>query len=287
MITKTSEIGIVGLGVLGGSCAQALSEAGYQNILAVDVDEAAAVIAKEKGWIREGGTDPALLSGCDLVIFCLYPGVFVSWIRENQKVLKSGCLITDVTGVKRAVIEAIGGILREDIEFIACHPMAGREFRGIRYADAGRFRDANFIIVPTEKNSPEAIETMRTLAGDMRFRTITELSAAEHDRMISFLSQLTHVIAVCLMNCNDNTHLARYTGDSFRDLTRISKINEQMWPELFVLNKDYLAADIDAFIRELEDFRDRIAEEDIQGMKEKMIQSTERRGCFDRERSDT
>ena len=226
-----------------------------------------------------------VLGNCELVVSCLYPGVFVNWIRENQHVFKTGMVLSDVTGVKRVIIEKIGSILRPDVEFIACHPMAGREFRGIQYADAGRFQAANFIIVPTEKNSEESIEMMRQLALDMKFRTISVLSAQEHDRMISFLSQLTHVIAVSLMNTNDNTSLARYTGDSFRDLTRIAKINETMWPELFILNKDYLAEDIDACIHELQCFRDMLMNEDVEGMKQKMIQSTARRACFDKEGS--
>jgi prephenate dehydrogenase len=283
VITKESVIGILGLGVLGGSYVQALSKAGYTNLLGVDIDENSVAFAKEKNWIKDGGSDPKILGDCDLVISCLYPGVFVNWIKDNQSVFQPGMVLSDVTGVKRVIIEEIGKILRPDVEFIACHPMAGREFRGIQYADAGRFQAANFIIVPTEKNSEESIEMMRQLALDMKFKTISVLSASEHDRMISFLSQLTHVIAVSLMNTNDNTSLAKYTGDSFRDLTRIAKINETMWPELFILNKDYLAEDIDAFIRELECFRDMLMNEDVEGMKQKMIQSTARRACFDKE----
>ena len=283
MITKQSEIGIVGLGVLGGSYAQALSEAGYEHIIGIDVDESSVQWAKEKKWIAFGGSDPSLLENCDLVVSCLYPGVFVEWVKEHQNVLKSGSLLSDVTGVKRVIIERINGQLRQDVEFLACHPMAGREFRGIQYADAGRFQAANFIIVPTEANRRESIETMKALAEDMKFRTISILSASEHDRMISFLSQLTHVIAVCLMNTNDNTSLARYTGDSFRDLTRIARINETMWPELFILNKDYLKEDISAFIHELEEFCDMLEAEDTEGMRQKMIQSTKRRAYFDKE----
>lgn len=283
MITKQSVIGIVGLGVLGGSYAQALCSAGYESIIGFDIDSEALQYALEKGWIQEGTGDPERASECDLLIFCLYPGVFVKWIREHRNSLKHGVLITDVTGVKRAVLNQIEEELPENAEFIACHPMAGRESKGIRFADAGRFQNANFIIVPTDKNTPEAIETMRQLAQDMGFRRIACLSAEEHDRMISFLSQLTHVIAVSLMNANDNTNLAEYTGDSFRDLTRIARINEDMWPELFVLNKDFLIQDIDDFIREMESFREMIQNGDTDGMKQKMILSTERRKMFDGE----
>ena len=279
---SNTRIGIIGLGVLGGSYAEALHYAGFDHIIGVDIDTASVYTAKQLGWIEEGSDDPAVLSDCDIVISCLYPGVFVNWIRTNQGILKSGSLLSDVTGVKRVVVEKINAVLRPDIEFLACHPMAGREFKGIRYADAGRFQAANFIIVPTASASEAAIETMKTLAEQMHFKTITCLSPEEHDRMISYLSQLTHVIAVSLMNANDNEQLALYTGDSFRDLTRIAKINEDMWPELFILNKDYLTEDIDRFIAELTEFRNLVQNEDTEGMKQKMISSTKRRALFDK-----
>ena len=279
---SNTKIGIIGLGVLGGSYAEALHYAGYEHIIGVDIDEASIETAKSLSWIEEGSSDPKILSDCDIVISCLYPGVFVNWIKDHQDVLKPGTLLSDVTGVKRVVVEKINQELRPDIEFIACHPMAGKEFKGIKYADAGRFQAANFIIVPTEHSSEQAIETMRTLAEEMHFKTITCLTPEEHDKMISYLSQLTHVIAVSLMNANDNDSLALYTGDSFRDLTRIAKINEEMWPELFILNKDYLIHDIDQFVHELHDFRDLVQNEDVEGMKKKMISSTTRRALFDK-----
>ena len=283
MITKQSKIAIVGLGVLGGSYVQALHAAGYESLLGIDIDPESIAWAKEQGWIQEGSTDPAAVKDCELVISCLYPGVFVEWVRANRKYFQKGTLLSDVTGVKRAVIDRINELLDYDVEFLACHPMAGRESKGIHYADARRFQNANFIVVPTEQNSEEAIQTMEMLARDMGFQRISRLSASEHDRMISFLSQLTHVIAVSLMNANDNTHLAKFTGDSFRDLTRIARINEDMWPELFILNKDYLIQDIDDFTAELQEFRRLIQDEDTEGMRRKMIQSTERRAHFDRE----
>ncbi len=281
MITKETVFAVIGLGVLGGSYVQSLSKQGY-TCIGIDIDEQTISYALEKNWISEGGNDPALVNKADIVISALYPHVFEEWIAQNQKYLKQGALLTDVTGVKRAVIQQITEILRDDIEFIATHPMAGKESRGILFADATRFEKANFIIVPTEKNTVEAISIARQLAEILGFSRVSELSPADHDRMIGFLSQLTHVIAVSLMNVSDNTHLVDYTGDSFRDLTRIAKINEDMWPELFVLNKDYLIGEIDAFVRELQNFRDLIEHEDITEMKRKMILSTERRKKFDK-----
>ncbi|MGM9942392.1 MAG: prephenate dehydrogenase [Bulleidia sp.] len=281
MIDNSTVFAIVGLGVLGGSYAQVLSEKGY-HVIGIDIDSDTVDYALEKHWIEEGGSDPSLVKTADIVVCALYPHVFVNWIEQNASLLKKGCLLTDVTGVKEKIIAEINARLPEYVEFIACHPMAGRESRGIHFADSSRFHNANFIIVPTENNSEEAVSTAHQLAEILGFTKISKLSAEEHDRMIGFLSQLTHVMAVSLMNVSDNTHLAEYTGDSFRDLTRIAKINEDMWPELFILNKDNLIREIHAFTDEMLAFAKLIENEDVDTMKEKMIQSTERRKKFDR-----
>lgn len=281
MIDKNTKFAVIGLGVLGGSYIEALSNKGYECI-GVDVDEETLKYAKEKGWIKEGSSDPSIIQDCDVVISCLYPHVFIEWIQQNQKYIKKNALLTDVTGVKRKVIEDVNKVLRDDIEFIACHPMAGKEYKGILFADASKFKDANFIIVPTENNSKEAITTAHQLAEILGFTRISELSAEEHDKMIGFLSQLTHVIAVSLMNVTDNPELVEYTGDSFRDLTRIAEINESMWPELFIDNKDYLLAEINAFENEMDNFKKLLENDDYEGMKEKMILSTKRRKMFNK-----
>ena len=142
--------------------------------------------------------------------------------------------------------------------------------------------NANYIIVPTDKNTPKAIEAAKQLGKDLRVKNISILSCEEHDRMIGFLSQLTHVIAVSLMNTHDNSHLVEYTGDSFRDLTRIATINEDLWSELFLLNKDILLDEIDQFLDATKHFRDSLEKEDIDEMKRLFIQSTNRRKLFNK-----
>ena len=281
MISEKSKITIIGLGVLGGSYAKGFAKAGIQAY-AVDLNEDALRFAKENHWIKDGSTDPSLVKDSDLVISCLYPHTFIQWVKDNQEYFRPGTLLSDVTGVKRKVISAINDELRKDCEFIACHPMAGRESRGLAYADESRFENANFIIVPTEKNTKEAVDTAYQMARILKFGRVCELSAEEHDRMIGFLSQLTHVIAVSLMNTSDHSHLADYTGDSFRDLTRIANINEDLWPELFVMNKDYLLEEIHAFTHEMESFAGLIENEDYEAMRRKLIQSTKRRKQFDK-----
>ena len=218
----------------------------------------------------------------DFIVFGLYPTAMVEWLRAHQDALRPGALITDVSGVKTGVVDEVQSFLRQDVEFIGSHPMAGRELTGVRNSDERVFHGANFIITPTEKNTQAAIDAVHQLAEILGFGRISQLTLREHDEMVGFLSQLTHVIAISLMNCKDNTHLAAYTGDSFRDLTRIARINENLWSELFLLNKDVLTQEIDGFIQELTRVRDRIQNDDQEGLKELMVNSTHRRAFFDK-----
>ena len=160
--------------------------------------------------------------------------------------------------------------------------MAGRERSGVEFSDPNVFVGANYIVTPTEKNSKEAISICKELGRTLGFARISELSPKEHDEMIAFLSQLTHCIAVSLMTCNNTPNLEKYTGDSFRDLTRIAKINDRMWSELFIMNKDALLTEMDRFIDELNLFRDMLKNEDIEGLREKMRTSTAKRSLFDK-----
>lgn len=281
MIEKNKRFCIVGLGLLGGSYAKGLKEKGY-IVDAIDLNEESIHYACENHLIDSGSTHcEELLPHADFVILGLYPTLIVEWIKTNQYLLKENVFITDVSGVKRAIVEDVQAILRDDLEFIASHPMAGREVSGVKFSNTEMFKVANFIITPTAQNTPQGIAFVNDLAQLLEFKRITTLTCEEHDKMIGFLSQLTHVIAVTLMNTNDNSHLVEYTGDSFRDLTRIAKINENLWSELFLLNKDYLLEEIDDFMKELSHFRDTLYNDDTEEMKRLFIQSTNRRKYFD------
>ena len=274
---------IVGLGLMGGSYAMALSKLGY-HVTAIDTRREAIDYALEHGLIEEGSTEvrPELVSSADAVIFGLYPNVFKEWIREYQHLFRPGSTITDVTGVKTSIVYDIQEMLRPDVEFIATHPMAGREVYGVENSDDSMFRGANYIVTPTDKNTEEAVEWCKDLGRLLGFRRVSVLSPEEHDQMIAFVSQLTHVIAVSLMTCHDNRHLVDYTGDSFRDLTRIARINDAMWSELFLMNRQPLLDEMNTFIDEITQFRDMLVAGDKEGMSGKMRISTERRGWFDR-----
>ena len=280
---SNSNILIVGLGLMGGSYARALKRLGY-HVIAIDQKQSSIDFALENGLIDRGyaWVEPAAVQSADAVIFALYPGAFRQWIEEYQQLFKPGALLTDVTGVKGCVVYDIQAMLRQDVEYIAAHPMAGREVYGVENSDDRIFHDANYIVTPTDKNTPEAVEWCKSLGRILGFRHIAELSPEEHDEMIGFLSQLTHCIAIALMTCNDNQNLVEYTGDSFRDLTRIARINENMWSELFLRNKPALLRQMDAFAAEFRTLRDLLAADDAEGLKEKMRLSTKRRAYFDK-----
>lgn len=282
-LDKNLKILIVGLGLIGGSYAMGLHSQGYA-VSAIDTNEDSIAFALENGLIDKGSTevDPQLVGEADIVVFALYPHVFKEWIEKNQHLFKSGAVITDVTGVKSCIVYDIQSMLRKDVEFISAHPMAGKEVYGVRNSDDKIFKEANYIIVPTDSNTFDAIEICKGIGETLGFARISSLPPKAHDEMIGFVSQLTHCIAVCLMTCSKSEHLVDYTGDSFRDLTRIARINENMWSELFLLNKDALLTQMEKFMGEFNEFYEILKEEDTEKMKEKMIRSTARRALFDK-----
>ncbi len=283
IVDVSKKILIVGLGLLGGSYARVLKRFGFY-ISAITKEQSSIDYAISEGIIDEGTTelDERIIGAADLVIFALYPHVFVEWIEKNQNLLKSGAIITDVTGVKGSIVYKIQDALRDDVEFIAAHPMAGREVSGVENSTDKMFSGANYIVTPTEKNTTEAINTCLELGRLLGFSNVTTLSPEEHDEMIGFLSQLTHCIAITLMTCNDKKDMEKFTGDSFRDLTRIARINDLMWSELFVANKDALLNQMDMFMAKFSELKSMLQAEDIDGMRKMMRHSTERRALFDK-----
>lgn len=284
-MNKDMNILIVGLGLLGGSYALALTKAGYR-VNAITRSQKTVDYALSHGMIAEGTTeiDPRLIGEADLVVFALYPSVFIKWLTEHQQLLKQGAILTDVTGVKGCIVDRVQAMLREDLEFIAAHPMAGRERSGIEYSDDSIFRTANYVVTPSERNTDEAIELCEDLGRVLGFARISRLSPEEHDDIIGYVSQLTHCIAVSLMTAKSYDNLEDYTGDSFRDLTRIARLNDEMWSELFLLNREALLTQIDLFEAEMAKIRHYLETENREALREIMRHSTARRALFDKKK---
>ena len=282
-LTKDTNILIVGLGLLGGSYAMALTKKGYR-VSALTRSQSSIDYALEQGIITEGktGVDPEMIGKADLIVFSIYPRVLIEWMEGNHNLIRPGTVLTDVTGVKGYTVYRVQELLPEGAEFISAHPMAGRECLGVQNATDEIFKNANYLVVPTESNTEEAITLCEELGRELGFARISRISVDKHDEMIAFLSQLTHAIAVTLMCCNDSPDLVDYTGDSFRDLTRIAKIDDGMWNELFMCNRDELARQMDIFSETFEKMRRALKEGDTTTMRRMMRTSTERRKLFDK-----
>lgn len=278
---KRPVVTIIGLGVVGGSYAGALSAAGYTVYgVARTLDTIAK--AKERGMIEDGGTDAAPFAAkSDVVVIALYPGQVAAELRALAPHLRPGTIVTDVAGIKSLIQKEVEEALPEGVEFVFAHPMAGREKRGIDYADPAVLRGANFILVRGANTSQSAMETVKKLAEDMGFGRIVEVSAQRHDEIIGFVSQLPHAIAVALVNSDEESaETEKFIGDSFRDLTRIASINETLWSELFLGNRDNLIHSIDDFARQLNAIRDALAAGDKDALEALFRSSTERRNRY-------
>lgn len=273
------KIVIVGLGNIGGSFALSIKENMPQHeIYAIDTDEETLLSAKSQNLITDGNTAPAeIIPQAELVIFSVYPLLLESLIDEYAPYFKKGTILTDVTGVKRMIIERIEPLLPDDVDFIFGHPMAGRENRGLQFASKEVFRDANYLITPTARNNEQNIQLLTDFLKDLGFINVTRISPEFHDEIIGFTSQLAHVIAISLINSDDESrNTKQYTGDSYRDLTRITNINEKLWPELFLMNKDYLMRHIDEFREHLDSLYNAIQADDTETMEQMMLESRKR-----------
>ena len=278
-LDKNLNILIVGLGLLGGSYAKALSRQGYR-VNAITLSQEDIDYALSENMIAYGTTEinKDLIKSADLVIFALYPTVFLDWIEKHGKLLDEHTVVTDVTGVKESIVNEVQSKI--NAEFISAHPMAGREASGVKNSDDEIFKGANYIVVPTDKNTEKGIKLCKDLGETLGFADISELSPEKHDQMIAFLSQLTHCIAVSLMCANGDPDLVRYTGDSFRDLTRIADINDEMWSELFLLNKSALLSEMDAYREAFDKLYNHIKNEEREDMRNMMKLSSARRKLF-------
>ena len=279
MDIKDKKILIIGLGVVGGSYAMALTAAGYKNIYAVNRSQASVDKALKAGVIKGGGTQlEEFASDADIAVIAVYPTGAEECARKLGAVMKKGSLITDVLGIKRYYSEKISAVLPEYIDYVPAHPMAGREKRGLDYASADVLKGANFIITPISRSSFAGIEAVKTLALDMGFGKIRTLTPEEHDRIIAYTSQLPHALAVSLINSDEeDSETGDYIGDSFRDLTRIAEINADLWQELFIGNRENLLAAIDMFTAQLSAIRAAVAENDKESLIKQFEKSSARR----------
>lgn len=270
------KIFIVGLGLMGSSFAESLTKNKHQ-VYGYDINNEYVNHAVTDKVII--GSDFKDLESADIVMMCLYPKDNLHFIKENKSLFKNQ-LLTDISGTKIHMVKQINDLL-PNIRYVSTHPMAGREKVGYLNKDITMFKKANFLIIETNTSTLEDINLIEELAQEIGFSRITKLLPDSHDKLIAHTSQLTHLLAVALMLSDNNELTKEATGDSYRDLTRIAKINEVMWTELFMDNKDVLIDTTNNFINKLEELKSLILNEQTLELKEELKKSKEKRISFD------
>lgn len=284
MTAEKQTVTVIGLGVIGGSYAMSLKKNGY-TVYGADCDEETVRKAKERGIVDDAAisADP-FIPLSDIVVIALYPKQVEGELGRIRHLLKEGAIVTDVAGIKSHFTDKIIALMPENTDFVFAHPMAGREKKGIDYADDAVFKGANFIITPSEKNKQSSIDAIERLAREMGFKNVMKLTPEQHDKIISFVSQLPHALAVALVNSDDRQFdTPRFVGDSYRDLTRIANINESLWSELFLGNKQNLLSSIKEFEKCLDVIKEALEKDDKETLEKEFVRATKRRTEFNKE----
>lgn len=272
------KIAIIGLGLIGGSMARRLRGFRDCTIAAYNRTKESLDIAMSDGVIDEAYSNPGdAMENADLIIMCLYPQLNIDFVRENVDRIKSGAVITDVTGVKGFIIKEMQKILPETVDFIGGHPMAGREVGGYKSSTDTLFDNAPYIITPDRTNSPESIKLVRDMAKYIGCREVVTTTPDEHDSIIAYTSQLMHIVAVALCENPLLERSSSFAGGSLQDCTRIAVINEKMWSELFIENKEHLAYRITEFQECLETIKQATLNGDRDELEKIMKHATEQK----------
>lgn len=262
------KIAVVGLGLIGGSFCKAIKAYTNHTCLGVgrSINSKAVQLALHADAIDQA-IIPEELGQVDLTIVCLHPQGIIDFILENQQQFRPGSIVIDAGGVKESIVSAVNDVLRErGVTFIGAHPMAGREFSGFAYSLPDLYKGASLILTPVGDVPEDAKKTVEQLARDLKFGRIVYTTPQEHDKTIAFTSQLAHVVSSAYIKSPTVKNESGFSAGSFKDLTRVAKLNEDMWTELFMMNKPALLFEIDNIIQELQNYRNALTEGDAQTM---------------------
>lgn len=250
----------VGLGLIGGSMCKAIKKHTNHLVGGIDIDRKTVKMALSQNAIDYEAKD---VSEADVTIVSLFPPTIISYIKENADLFKEGSIVIDTGGVKKAIVDEVTPVLAErGVTFIGAHPMAGREFSGFEYSLDNLFDNASFIMTPTESTPVEEIHIIEDLIRSIHFKKIVKASPEEHDRIIAFTSQLAHVVSNGYIKSPTHQQQLGFSAGSFQDLTRVAKLNENMWTPLFLMNREPLLYEIDHIIESLREYREAIAADD-------------------------
>jgi prephenate dehydrogenase len=263
------QVFIVGFGLIGGSLALALGSRTAHKVYGYDTDESTVLLAKRAHAAQRFGLDD--LAHADIVLLALRPQACLDFLREHKDYLREGALVIDVCGVKRQICAEAPQILEgTGVCFIGGHPMAGREVSGFANATATLFDGSDMILTPGKDTPPALVIEAESFFLSLGFRAVTITSPWRHDEFIAFTSQLAHIVSSSYMQNPMATGSKGFCSGSFADLTRVAKLDVDMWTELFLANQDNLVAQIDVIVENLTEFRRYIAEDDAESLRTKL-----------------
>ncbi len=259
---------VVGLGLIGGSICKALSDKTTHALWGYDRDKNVLKQALDFGCISSAVSENEF-SNADMVIVCLHPVASRSFMETNIPKFKSNCIVFDVCGIKGQMVSDITDLaLQYNVHYIGTHPMAGKEHSGFEFSDKDLFNGANFIITPIDKTNSNALEIVITLAEQIGFGQIIKTDPFEHDNIIAYTSQLAHIVSSAYVKSPTLEKEKGFSGGSFQDMTRIATLNEDMWTNLFLLNRVSLIFEIDTLTNNLTRYRDAISGNDSDKLRE-------------------
>lgn len=260
------KIGIAGLGLIGGSLARALSESGKHEVFGFDINRSSLLAAKMVEAIKDELNEENI-GECDMILIALYPQATVEFVEKYAEKIKKGAIVADCGGVKRPICAPCEKIADENgFVFIGAHPMAGTQFSGFGHTRANLFKNATMIITPKDNTDIRILGKFRDVLTDAGFGEINFTSPDEHDKVIAFTSQLPHIISNAYVKSRTAVKQKGFSAGSYRDLTRVSKLNEAMWSELFFENKDNLTSEIDFLVEKLTEYSTALKNDDREGL---------------------
>ena len=254
-------VGICGLGLIGGSMAKAYKAAGH-TVLGYDKNTASLGYAELAG-ITDGILDKTSIPCCELIFIALYPRAAIKYLEEISPIINKHTVVIDLCGTKKQICDAGFALAKEyGYTFVGGHPMAGTQYSGIKYAKGTLFKNAPMVLVPDVHDDIYFLDNIKKLLAPAMFGKITVTSAEKHDAMIAFTSQLAHVVSNAYVKSPTAQSHKGFSAGSYKDMTRVAWLNEYMWTELFLENKEPLLFEINSIIKSLSEYRDAIAEDD-------------------------
>ena len=255
-------IGIIGLGLIGGSLAKSIKAKTDHYVFGYDIDPDAIAMAEISGAINGALTKP-ILAECDIILLAIRPGAAINWVKENAANITADTIVVDMCGVKRVVVSAIAPIAQEhEFRYIGGHPMAGKEVAGFANASAHLYEGASMILTPDDMTDLPLLETLRDFFYSIGFTKMTFCSPQEHDKVIAYTSQLAHITSSAYIKSPESQKQYGFSAGSFKDMTRVARLDENMWTELFLDNNDFLSEQLDILIENLKQYQDALRNKD-------------------------